>query len=128
MDAQRGQVFSAVYRDDVVVEPALVEKPGEIFARWAREGVCPSVFAGDGARAYQDLIRAADPVARIVEPLPLLAPSIALLAEAHVRQHGPSSPDVIRAIYVRRSDAEITRDRKADLKVGTTPTRSSADL
>ena len=62
MDAQRGQVFSAVYRDGVVVETALVEKPGEILARWAREGVRPSVFAGDGAHAYQDLIRAADPV------------------------------------------------------------------
>ena len=133
MDAQRGQVFSAVYRDDVVIEPALVEKPGEILARWARAGLRTSVFAGDGARTYQDLIRAADPAARIVEPLPLLAPSIALLAEAHVRQHGPSSPDAIRAIYVRQTDAEITRDRKADLKVRTTAnssstaTRSSAD-
>jgi tRNA threonylcarbamoyladenosine biosynthesis protein TsaB len=140
MDARRGQVFSAVYRDDLVFEPALVEKPGEILARWARDGVRPSVFAGDGAIAYQDLIRAADPAVRIVEPLPILAPSVALLAEAHVRQHGPSSPDAIRAIYIRQSDAEITRDRKADLKVSTTAagsttatrstkaTRSSADL
>jgi tRNA A37 threonylcarbamoyladenosine modification protein TsaB len=128
MDAQRGQVFSAVYRDDVVIEPALVEKPSEILARWALEGIGPRVFAGDGARAFQDLIRAANPAVRIVEPLPLLAPSVATLAEAHVRQHGASAPDGIRAIYIRPSDAEITRNRKAALKVSASAPRSGADL
>ena len=121
MDAQRGQVFSAVYRGEVVLEPALVDKPSEILARWAREGLRPNLFAGDGARAHADLLRAADSATLIVEPLPLLAPSIALLAEVHVRQHGPASPDVIRPIYIRQSDAEITRDRKAALRTGTTP-------
>ncbi len=110
MDAQRGQVFSAVYRDGEVVEPALVEKPAEILARWAREGMRPSVFAGDGALAYRGShSRSGSRLRSIVEPLPPLAPSIARLAEAHVRQHGPSSPDAIRPIYVRRSDAELAR-------------------
>ena len=36
------------------------------------------------------------PGAQIVEPVPPLAPSIARLAERHVRQHGPSAPDAIR--------------------------------
>ena len=127
VDAQRGQVFSAVYRDDAAIESALVEKPAVILARWAREGVHPNVFGGDGARAYQDSIRAAEPAARIVEDAPLLAPSVALLADEHVRQHGPSSPDAIRPIYIRQSDAEIARDRKADLQVSPTALRSSAD-
>jgi tRNA threonylcarbamoyladenosine biosynthesis protein TsaB len=127
MDAQRGQVFSAKYRDDVAVEAARVDKPSAILADWVREHACPNVFAGDGALAYRELIRAADPGARIVEPVPPLAPSVAALAEARVRQHGAPAPDAIRPIYVRRSDAELARDRKADLQVGPAATRSRAD-
>ena len=61
MDAGRGQVFSARYKDGDVVEPALVDKPAEILARWAQRGDAPALFAGDGALAYRDLIRAAVP-------------------------------------------------------------------
>lgn len=127
MDAGRGQVFSATYKDDGVFEGPLVDKPAEILARW-RGRTLPEVFAGDGALAYRDLIRAAAPGARIVEPMPPLAPGIARLAEMQVRQHGPSAPDAIRPIYIRRSDAELARDRKAGLKLGTAPNRSRADL
>jgi tRNA threonylcarbamoyladenosine biosynthesis protein TsaB len=128
MDAGRGQVFSSIYKNGDVSEPALVDKPAEILARWAREPTQPAVFAGDGALAYRHLVCAAVPGAEIIEPVPPLAPSIARLAELHVRQHGPSSPDAIRPIYIRRSDVELARDRKADLKVSTTLNRSSADL
>ena len=111
MDAGRGQVFSSIYKNGDVVEPALVDKPAEILARWARELTHPAVFAGDGAVAYRHLIRAAGPGAHIVEPVPPLGPSIARLAERHVQEHGPSLPDAIRPLYIRRSDAELTRDR-----------------
>ena len=113
MDAGRGQVFSATYTTAGVVEAALVDKPSEIVARWAHERRHPTVFAGDGALAYRDLIGAAFPGARIVEAVPPLAPSIARLAELHVRRDGPSSPDAIRPIYIRRSDVELARDRAA---------------
>jgi tRNA threonylcarbamoyladenosine biosynthesis protein TsaB len=113
MDALRGQVFSAVYRNGVAVETALVDVPPAILARWARQRMRPTMFAGDGALAYQHFVRAADPGAHIVDPVPPLASSIARLAEAHVRQHGGAPPDAIRPIYIRRSDAELTRDRKA---------------
>ena len=126
MDAQRGQVFSAKYKNGDVSEPALVDTPADILARWAREHTRPAVFAGDGALAYHSLIRAAAPDAQIVELPPPLASSIARLAEANVRQHGASSPDSIAPVYIRRSDAELARDRKADPKVSTTSTRSSA--
>jgi tRNA threonylcarbamoyladenosine biosynthesis protein TsaB len=113
MDAGRGQVFSARYRNADVVEPALVDKPAELLARWARERRTPAVFAGDGALAYRELIRSAAVGAHIAEPVPPLAPSIARLGERHVRQYGPSSPDAIRPIYIRRSDVELARDRAA---------------
>jgi tRNA threonylcarbamoyladenosine biosynthesis protein TsaB len=113
MDAGRGQVFSARYRNGDVVEPALADTPAELLARWAEEGTHPPLFAGDGALAHRDLIRAAAPGAQIVEPVPPLAPSIARLAERHLHRYGPSAPDAIRPIYVRRSDVELARDRAA---------------
>jgi tRNA threonylcarbamoyladenosine biosynthesis protein TsaB len=119
MDAQRGQVFSATYVNGVTIESAIVEKPAEILSRWQRDGKHPRVFAGDGALVYRDLIRRAERNARIIEPLLPLAPAVARLAEKHLRQHGPLSPDAIRPVYIRRSDAELARDRKADPEVGT---------
>jgi tRNA threonylcarbamoyladenosine biosynthesis protein TsaB len=128
MDAQRGQVFSAVYRHGEVAEAALVDTPADILARWMRDGRHPAVFAGDGALAYRDVIRGVLAGAHVVDPLPPLAPSIAMLATAELRRQRLSPADAIRPIYIRRSDAELARDRKADLKVSTTTDRSSADL
>lgn len=113
MDAQRGQVFSATFIGRDIAEPALVDKPAEIFARWAREHRQPAVFAGDGALAYRDQIRAQVPAAVVVDPLPPLAPALARLAVAHHAQHGASPPDAVRPIYIRPSDAELTRARQA---------------
>ena len=118
MDAQRGQVYSALYRNGALVEPALADKPADILGRWAHQKIRPAVYAGDGALLYQSLIRDADSEARIIEP-PALAPSIAALAEAALRERGASTPDAIRPIYVRRSDAELVRDGKTALRVGT---------
>ena len=118
MDAQRGQVFSALYRNSALLEPALADKPADILARWAHQKIRPTVYAGDGAHFYQSLIREADAEARIIEAPPL-APSIAALGEAALRERGASSPDAIRPIYVRRSDAELVRDGKTALPVAT---------
>jgi tRNA threonylcarbamoyladenosine biosynthesis protein TsaB len=114
MDAGRGQVFSAIYKSDDISEAALVDKPAAILARWAGERMLPRTYAGDGAIAYADLIRAAAPGAEIVDPVPPLAPSVARLAEAHVNAHGPASPDAVRPVYIRRPDVELARERKAE--------------
>jgi tRNA threonylcarbamoyladenosine biosynthesis protein TsaB len=113
IDAGRGQVFSAVYKNGGVLEAALVDKPGDILARWTREGTIPKIFAGDGALTYRDLIVGASTGAHIVDPVPPLAPAVARLGEVHVQEHGASPPDVIRPIYIRRSDVELARERKA---------------
>ena len=109
MDAQRGQVFSALYSGDRALEGPTVEKPAEILARWANRG--PRIFAGDGALEYITLIEQVFPGAHVVTDLPPLAPSIARLAEELLRTRGPVAPDAIRPIYVRRSDAELARER-----------------
>jgi tRNA threonylcarbamoyladenosine biosynthesis protein TsaB len=116
MDAGRGQVFSAVYNNGDDRESALVDKPDAILTRWASARSVPRVYAGDGAIAYADLIRAAVPGALIVDPVPPLAPSVARLAEAHVRAHGPAAPDAVRPVYIRRPDVELARERKAELR------------
>ena len=119
MDAQRGQVFSEVYRNNVVLEPAVADKPADILSRWAHEERRPALFAGDGALVYHALIRQAHADVHIVDPTPPLAPSIARLAEVTLSAHGASTPDAIRPIYVRRTDAELVRDGKAAANVGT---------
>ena len=114
MDAQRSQVFSAVYANGVATESPVVEKPADILARWRRDGRLPRVFAGDGALVYRELIYRAEPQAQIIDPLPPLAPAIATLAEAYIQERGPALPDEIRPLYIRRSDAELARERKAE--------------
>jgi tRNA threonylcarbamoyladenosine biosynthesis protein TsaB len=115
MDAQRGEVFSAVYDGDRIVDAPIVDTPAAILARVRSESRSrerPRVFAGDGARAYHEMIRREVPEALVVSDVPVLAPSIARLAVAHERRFGPSPPDAIRPIYIRRSDAELARDRR----------------
>jgi tRNA A37 threonylcarbamoyladenosine modification protein TsaB len=114
MDAQRGEVFSALYRNGALVDGPSVGKPSDVLAQWAAgNGSHQIMFVGEGVLVYTDLIRAAMPAAILATELPMLAPSIAILAEAHARQHGSSPPDAIRPLYVRRPDAELARDRKA---------------
>jgi tRNA threonylcarbamoyladenosine biosynthesis protein TsaB len=114
MDAQRGEVFSALYAGDRVLEGPAVGKPVDVLA--GRRGRAPGMFAGDGAVAYSSLIRDAFPDAHIFTDLPPLAPSIASMAVELLRRHGPVAPGAIRPIYIRRSDAELARDRQARLK------------
>ena len=114
MDAQRGEVFSTLYAGENAIEGPTVEKPAVILERWASRDA-PGMFVGDGAVAYEELIRAAFSRANVGEDLPPLAVSVAHLGEALMRQHGPAMPDAIRPIYVRRSDAELARDRAVRL-------------
>jgi tRNA threonylcarbamoyladenosine biosynthesis protein TsaB len=116
MDAARGEVFSARYRDAGVIDGPSVEMPVDVLARWSasngdrRHAI---VFVGEGAILYRDLIQAALPAALVEPEVPMLAPTIALLADAQARQQGSVAPDAIRPLYVRRPDAELARDRKA---------------
>jgi tRNA threonylcarbamoyladenosine biosynthesis protein TsaB len=115
MDAQRGEVFSARYVGDRVSEGPTVEKPAAILDRWTAHGA-PAMFVGDGAVTYAQLINDAFPEAEILVDVPLLAASIASLAEAIVVRDGAAPPDALRPIYIRRSDAELARDRKVGLQ------------
>lgn len=111
VDAWRGEVFAALYEDGREIEAPVVSRP-EVLLEALRGR--PTLFLGDGARAHADLIqrvlgsdcRLGDPVA------PPLAGTIAILASA-VPPGDDHSPHAIRPLYVRRTDAELTRDAQS---------------
>lgn len=123
MDAQRHEVFSALYEltasaDGVglgVLEEAAVGLPVATAARWheALGGAwCP--VAGDGAVRYAPLLAdAAGTSVPVIEPPPL-APAIARIAARMAARGETSLPHAIRPLYVRRPDAELARDRRQD--------------
>jgi tRNA threonylcarbamoyladenosine biosynthesis protein TsaB len=121
MDAQRQEVFSALYDmrgrgSEATLEtldgPA-VGVPASTAARWHHLlGGAWCAVAGDGAVRYSQLLAdtAGAPV-RVIEPPPLAA-TIALVAERRARAGESTAPHAIRPLYVRRPDAELARDRR----------------
>ncbi len=110
VDAWRGEVFAARYERQLEVERPSVEPPAALLTRIP----APTLFIGDGASAYADVIlRTLGESARLAEPpAPPLAGTIAQMAlEAAAAGQRPG-PDAIRPLYVRRPDAELARDAR----------------
>jgi tRNA threonylcarbamoyladenosine biosynthesis protein TsaB len=110
MDAQRAEIFAALYAPDGrdVLVAARSQAPGD----WlAATGVREALFIGDGAVRYRDAILGRlGEGATIVEPPPL-AGLIGQIAAAD-----PSRavlPHAVVPIYIRKSDAELARARRA---------------
>jgi tRNA threonylcarbamoyladenosine biosynthesis protein TsaB len=115
MDAQRGEVFAALYRPGLtglVVEPSAAS-PAATLDAWEHEaGGVTLQFVGDGAVRYRDLIAARfGDRASLVHPTPPLAGIIARIAGE--RAHGAVRPHALVPVYVRRPDAELARARRA---------------
>ena len=129
MDAQRREVFSALYRVTsaglfdpgrlIELESAAVGDPQCTLERW-RNRLDPStgfepgsvVFVGDGAVLYKDLVcgkGGASP--RVMAPT-LLAGAVGRMAVARARLGDAVDPGEVHPIYVRRPDAEIDRERR----------------
>ena len=120
IDAQRGEVYSALYRVTgaplftserlVQLEPAAVATPDATFDMWSGHDVGEAIFVGNAACDNASLI-AARTSQRRVAPLMPLAGAIGLLAEDVARRGATGSPAAIQPLYVRRPDAELLRDR-----------------
>ena len=110
VDAWRGEVFAARYEHGMEVEPPTVEHPTSLLARTTR----PTLFIGDGAAAYADLIsQTLSGHARFAEPMtPVLAGTIAVMANDAAQRGLRPAPDDVRPLYVRRPDAELARDAR----------------
>lgn len=110
IDAWRGEVYASVYEHGAEVEPPTVAAPEQLLRRLAGRS---TLFTGDGAEVHREAIRAAlGHHARFTEPvMPLLAGAMAGLAAKDFRAGRRPLPHAIRPLYVRRSDAELARDR-----------------
>ena len=119
MDAARGEVFAAAYRigtqsADIIGEP-LVGLPADILAALPLpDGSDAITVIGDGALRYRQHIVAAHPGARIVEPVPLIAPALARLGRRRAAAGEAGPPHALQPLYVRRPDAELDRERHRD--------------
>jgi len=128
IDAQRGEVFAALYAAAhagggapdpatglVEVVPPVVGRPGEVLEAWRDRGglaKTPLLFTGDGATAYRSLIeQALGADARIMDPPACLSSVVGEIATARAACGGALSPHAIVPVYVRRSDAEIAREK-----------------
>ena len=119
MDAARGEVFAAAYRaraDDPeqVMEP-LVGPPGEMLHALPFAIGDRVTFIGDGALRYRDQIEHARPLTCIIEPMPLLAPALARLGRRRAAAGSAGPPHALQPLYVRRPDAELDRERQANV-------------
>ena len=109
MDAQRGQVFSALYRKGTPepIAPPSALTPTETLGSWSSHDLSDAVFIGDGAVRYAAVIRGARPDSpRILAPPPLAAIVGRIAAGAPERA---VNPHAMIPIYVRRPDAELAR-------------------
>jgi tRNA threonylcarbamoyladenosine biosynthesis protein TsaB len=113
MDAQRGEVFAALYDADgrTVLIPPVSAEPAIVLKTWAaKTALARTTFVGDGAVRHADVLhRDVGPDASIQAP-PLLAAPIGRIALEHASN--AVLPHAIVPIYVRRSDAELARARR----------------
>lgn len=117
MDAQRGEVFAALYAagETTPAAPAAAGAPETLLAAWhgrlTGRGV---LFLGDAISRDARLLRLADePRWRTRAPAPL-APDVAALARLRFAAGHPHSPHALEPVYVRRPDAEIARRRAGE--------------
>ena len=113
MDAQRGEVFAALYAADAasVDIEASSETPERTLERWHQQrSVGPLRFVGDGALRYRETVERMAPAADIVDPVPPLAGFVGIIASQSPQR--AVLPHAVVPIYVRRSDAELARARR----------------
>lgn len=113
MDAQRGEVFAALYSadgKDQLIAPVSAT-PSTVLRTWsATLDLRQLTFVGDGAVRHIDSIRHDGGEAVLLLPPPPLAALIGRIAA-----EDPSRavlPHAIVPIYVRKSDAELARARR----------------
>lgn len=108
VDGLRGEVFFGVWCDGTEIVGPQVGSPADVVAAVsAAHHSGPIVITGDGATKYADAWRTAGWTS--VVPAMCLAESAARIVAAGGGTAG--TPHAVRLNYVRRTDAEIVRER-----------------
>ena len=113
MDAQRGEVFAALYaadgKDPLI--PAVSAAPVSVLRAWSDTvDLADLIFIGDGAAHHADTIRREVGQETSILPPPALA---GLIGQIAAEDPGRAVlPHAIVPIYVRKSDAELARARR----------------
>jgi tRNA threonylcarbamoyladenosine biosynthesis protein TsaB len=121
LDGARGEVFAARYRHDpdatFGIQPLgepVAAKPDVVLDAWQYdEWQIPHDWTGDGAGLYRDLIARRLPGATLVVTNVPRAALVADLGERAYARGLAGPPHALRPAYVRRSDAELARERAA---------------
>jgi tRNA threonylcarbamoyladenosine biosynthesis protein TsaB len=132
LDAQRGQVFAALFElrpaaagepGLVAVSPPSVGTPDEVLASW-RLPPGRVRFTGGGVGAFRSLVGGL-PGVEVIEPAEPIAATLARLAFRKPPLVEAVPPSAVRPLYIRRSDAEIARDRNAPTGGAASPSAGS---
>jgi tRNA threonylcarbamoyladenosine biosynthesis protein TsaB len=116
MDAQRAEVFAALYSADGNDEliPPVSAAPEAVLNAWSDTTDLTQVtFVGDGGTRHEDRLRR-----RIGDDVTIVAPPPLAGLVGQIAADNPARavlPHAIVPIYVRRSDAELARARRAAL-------------
>ena len=115
IDAHRGEVFATLYAADgtTVLQPPTSLLPEATLDAWSGSlaGLSGIRFAGDGAIKYRQAIETRlGERAGVPDTVPVLAGAVGLLAAREPQR--AVRPHAVVPIYVRRSDAELARDRR----------------
>ena len=112
MDGQRGEVFAALYNDSgEEIVPAAAGAPEVILDGWRLPSGAAVIFVGDAAAAHRALIQQhVGPGVQIRDAAaPRREPSLRIAAAEPDRAVPPHE---IVPVYVRKSDAELARERR----------------
>ena len=128
IDAQRGDVFSALYRIAdaplftperlVELEAPAVAAPALTLAEWSSHLTQSATFVGDGAVRYLVNVdvdgdartQAGDSRHPVMAPVPI-AGAIGCMAALSAERGLATLPAAVHALYVRRPDAELHRNQ-----------------
>ncbi len=121
MDAQRGEVYAALYRRDEqdagpprAQSAPVVGAPAVILATMAPDLAGHTRFIGDGALRYRaDVARFSVDHLGDGGPAQALAPYIARIGQQLAARGDAGPPHALQPLYVRRPDAELERARKS---------------
>jgi tRNA threonylcarbamoyladenosine biosynthesis protein TsaB len=123
MDAQRGEVFAAYYvsgeeKPPIPIAPPTVGTPATLLAELSAEA---TVFTGDGAHRYaSQILQFSGARHRVIADPASLAPFIALIGQDRAAGGDAGPPHALQPLYVRRSDAELERQRRDARDAGRT--------